>query len=76
MIDPLSPQQTHGSHDPLTPGFRRKCPRIAARPDPSMWAPDELLTEIQVRKSGASGFAYEKFNRRAQDWAIVGAVDA
>src|SRR5437764_10995810 len=37
-------------------------------------APDELLTEIQVRKSGAAGFAYEKFNRRAQDWAIVGAV--
>src|SRR5439155_23180289 len=39
-------------------------------------APEELLTEIQVRKSGASGFAYEKFNRRAQDWAIVGAVAA
>ncbi len=36
--------------------------------------PDELLTEIQVPKSGAGGFAYEKFNRRAQDWAIVGAV--
>ena len=36
--------------------------------------PDELLTEIQVRKSGADGFAFEKFNRRAQDWAIVGAV--
>jgi carbon-monoxide dehydrogenase medium subunit len=35
---------------------------------------DELLTEIQVRKSGADGFAFEKFNRRAQDWAIVGAV--
>jgi carbon-monoxide dehydrogenase medium subunit len=39
-------------------------------------APDELLTEIQVPKSGANGFAYEKFNRRAQDWAIVGAVAA
>jgi len=37
-------------------------------------APDELLTEIQVRKTGASGFGFEKFNRRAQDWAIVGAV--
>jgi len=36
--------------------------------------PDELLTEIRVPKSGATGFAYEKFNRRAQDWAIVGAV--
>jgi carbon-monoxide dehydrogenase medium subunit len=39
-------------------------------------APEELLTEIRVPKSGASGFAYQKFNRRAQDWAIVGAVAA
>ncbi|MCU1466567.1 MAG: Carbon monoxide dehydrogenase [Actinomycetia bacterium] len=38
--------------------------------------PDELLTEIQVHKRGAAAFAYEKFNRRAQDWAIVGAVAA
>jgi carbon-monoxide dehydrogenase medium subunit len=37
-------------------------------------APDELLTEIQVRKTGATGFGFEKFNRRAQDYAIVGAV--
>lgn len=37
-------------------------------------APDELLTEIRVPKIGEGGFAYEKFNRRAQDWAIVGAV--
>ena len=35
-------------------------------------APDELLTEIRVPKAGANGFAYQKFNRRAQDWAIVG----
>ncbi len=38
--------------------------------------PDELLTEIRVPKSGPSGFAFQKFNRRAQDWAIVGAVAA
>jgi aerobic carbon-monoxide dehydrogenase medium subunit len=38
--------------------------------------PDELLTEIRVPKSGPNGFAYQKFNRRAQDWAIVGAVAA
>ena len=25
-------------------------------------------------KTGADGFSYQKFNRRAQDWAIVGAV--
>lgn len=37
---------------------------------------DELLTEIRVPKTGANGFNYQKFNRRAQDWAIVGAVAA
>jgi aerobic carbon-monoxide dehydrogenase medium subunit len=37
---------------------------------------DELLTEVRVPKTGPSGFAYQKFNRRAQDWAIVGAVAA
>jgi carbon-monoxide dehydrogenase medium subunit len=36
-------------------------------------APDELLTEIQVPKA-AGGWNYQKFNRRAQDWAIVGAL--
>ena len=37
-------------------------------------APDEVLTEIRVPKTGANNFSYQKFNRRAQDWAIVGAV--
>ena len=37
-------------------------------------APDELLTEIRVPKTGANGFSYQKFNRRAQDYAIVGAL--
>ena len=37
-------------------------------------APDELLTEIRVPKTGPRGYSYQKFNRRAQDWAIVGAV--
>jgi carbon-monoxide dehydrogenase medium subunit len=36
--------------------------------------PDELLTEIRVPKSGQGGWSYQKFNRRAQDWAIVGAL--
>jgi aerobic carbon-monoxide dehydrogenase medium subunit len=36
--------------------------------------PDELLTEIRVPKRRATGFSYEKFQRRAQDWAIVGAM--
>jgi carbon-monoxide dehydrogenase medium subunit len=39
-------------------------------------APDELLREIRVPKSGPNGFAFEKFTRRAQDFAIVGAVAA
>jgi carbon-monoxide dehydrogenase medium subunit len=32
----------------------------------------ELLTEIRVPALDAAGSAYEKFNRRAQDWAVVG----
>ena len=37
-------------------------------------APDELLVEIRVGATGRNGFSYQKFNRRAQDWAIVGAL--
>ncbi len=37
-------------------------------------APDELLTEIRVPKTGPNGFSYQKFNRRAQDYAIVGSL--
>ena len=36
-------------------------------------AEDELLTEIRVPKV-TGGWNYQKFNRRAQDWAIVGAL--
>ena len=41
----------------------------------SALAPDELLTAIKVPVS-QGGWAYEKFNRRAQDWAIVGVAVA
>ncbi len=35
-------------------------------------APDEMLTEIRVPRLRADqGWSYLKFNRRAQDWAIV-----
>jgi aerobic carbon-monoxide dehydrogenase medium subunit len=34
--------------------------------------PDELLTEIRVPKMNGAGWSFQKFNRRAQDWAIVG----
>lgn len=35
--------------------------------------PGELLTEIRIPKlATAGGWSFQKFNRRAQDWAIVG----
>ena len=34
--------------------------------------PDELLAEIRVPKVAGAGWSFQKFNRRAQDWAIVG----
>jgi aerobic carbon-monoxide dehydrogenase medium subunit len=34
--------------------------------------PDEVLTEVRVPAVPGVGWAFEKFNRRAQDWAIVG----
>ena len=33
---------------------------------------DEMLTEIRVPKMNGAGWSFQKFNRRAQDWAIVG----
>lgn len=35
-------------------------------------ADDELLTEIRVPKMGDAGWSFQKFSRRAQDFAIVG----
>jgi len=35
-------------------------------------AADEMLTEIRVPKMQGAGWNFQKFNRRAQDWAIVG----
>jgi len=37
-------------------------------------AADEIVTEIRVPKAAGVGWSYQKFNRRAQDWAIVGAA--
>jgi carbon-monoxide dehydrogenase medium subunit len=37
-------------------------------------APDELLVEVRVRKTPGARFSYQKFVKRAQDWAIVGAA--
>lgn len=38
----------------------------------SALADDEMLTEIRLPKCPNAGWNYQKFNRRAQDWAIVG----
>jgi carbon-monoxide dehydrogenase medium subunit len=35
-------------------------------------APDEVLTEIRVPATGGAPWGFQKFVRRAQDWAIVG----
>jgi carbon-monoxide dehydrogenase medium subunit len=37
-------------------------------------APEEMLVEIRVPKMPGATFSFQKFNRRAQDWAIVGVV--
>ena len=36
--------------------------------------PDELLVEIRVPRANAARWGFEKLTKRAQDWAIVGAV--
>jgi aerobic carbon-monoxide dehydrogenase medium subunit len=38
----------------------------------SALAPDEVLTELVVPAALGAGWSFQKFNRRAQDWAIVG----
>jgi carbon-monoxide dehydrogenase medium subunit len=35
-------------------------------------APDEMIVEIRVPKVPGAAWSFQKFNRRAQDWAIVG----
>jgi carbon-monoxide dehydrogenase medium subunit len=35
-------------------------------------APNEVLTEVRVPKTSGRGWSYQKFHRRAQDWALVG----
>jgi aerobic carbon-monoxide dehydrogenase medium subunit len=34
--------------------------------------PGEVLTEVRVPALAGYGFGYEKFNRRSEDWAMVG----
>jgi aerobic carbon-monoxide dehydrogenase medium subunit len=34
--------------------------------------PGEVLTEVRIPSLAGYGFGYEKFNRRSEDWAMVG----
>jgi carbon-monoxide dehydrogenase medium subunit len=40
----------------------------------SALAADEVLTEVRVPKAGGRRWSFQKFNRRAIDWAITGAA--
>jgi carbon-monoxide dehydrogenase medium subunit len=33
---------------------------------------EEIITEVRIPKATSEGWGFQKFNRRAQDWAIVG----
>ena len=35
-------------------------------------APGEVLTQVRIPALVGYGYGYEKFNRRAEDWAMVG----
>lgn len=39
-------------------------------------APDEMLCEVRVPAMDGYGFGYEKFHRRAEDWAVVAVAAA
>ncbi|MEU6196268.1 xanthine dehydrogenase family protein subunit M [Streptomyces sp. NPDC047061] len=56
------------------PGGRRTIPAGEFFVDylQSALAPDELLVEVRIPKTDGWGFHYEKFQRVAQAWAIVG----
>jgi len=61
------------------PGGRRSIPAAEFFVDylETVLSPDELLVEVRVPKLGAGwSFRYEKFQRVAQAWAIVGVAAA
>ena len=43
-------------------------------PFESVLGPDELLSAVRVPRDGSVKWGYQKFVRRANDWAIVGAA--
>ena len=38
--------------------------------------PDEMIVEVRLPATGDAGWSFQKFTRRAQDWAIVGVAYA
>jgi carbon-monoxide dehydrogenase medium subunit len=60
------------------PGGERRIPaaEFFLGPFTTVLEPDELLTEIRVPRHDGAGWGFEKFTRRAIDWAMVGVTVA
>ena len=58
-----------GRAAPATVGRGRLLRRATSRP---RWSRDELLTAVRVPRRPGQPWGYQKFVRRANDWAIVG----
>jgi carbon-monoxide dehydrogenase medium subunit len=60
------------------PGGRREIPATSFFTGflETALSPDEMLVEVRLPKTGSAGWSFQKFNRRAQDWAIVGVAFA
>jgi carbon-monoxide dehydrogenase medium subunit len=60
------------------PGGRREIPATSFFTGflETALSPDEMLVEVRLPKTGTAGWSFQKFNRRAQDWAIVGVAFA
>lgn len=56
------------------PGGQRSIPAAELFEDylTTSLAPDEVLTEVHLPALDGYGFGYQKFSRRAEDWAMVG----
>ena len=64
---------TEGSVTAQGPGGQREIGAADLFQDylTSSLAPDEIITEIRIPALDGYGFGYQKFNRRAEDWAMV-----
>ncbi len=64
---------TEGTVTAQGPGGQRVIPAAELFQDflTTSLAPDEVLTEVHLPAMDGYGFAYEKFNRRREDWAMT-----